>query len=384
MLDFSLSEEHEDFRKVLKDFSDKELLPNYLANSATTEFPFATLKKMGDLGVLGIGFPERFGGTGEDDPVLLGLATETLAYGDVNLASAPIQVGLVGAQLLHGSEEVQETYLPRVIAGEINLAIALTEPGSGSDASALRTTATRVPGGWRLTGEKTAISWALSATAALVYAREPGSARSKGVSCFLVDLASEGVSVRHMLGMGCLVLGWGSIHLDDVFVPDSHLVGEEGRGFQVAMNKFDFSRAALGLMCLGAAQQSLEEAAVYATQRETFGKPLSEYQGVTFPLAEHATYVEGARWVCYRALWLRGEGKSHTSLASMSKWWGPLVAKEAIEASMKIFGNLGYSAEFPLQQRFRDVMAYLTADGTAEIQKTIISKEIIARGTVSL
>ncbi|AMM21864.1 acyl-CoA dehydrogenase [Frondihabitans sp. PAMC 28766] len=384
MLDFSLSEEHEDFRKVLKEFSDRELLPNYLANSATTEFPFATLKKMGDLGVLGIGFPERFGGTGEDDPVLLGLATETLAYGDVNLASAPIQVGLVGAQLLHGSDEVQQAYLPRVIAGEINLAIALTEPGSGSDASALRTTATRVPGGWRLSGEKTAISWALSATAALVYAREPGSSRSKGVSCFLVDLASEGVSVRHMRGMGCLVLGWGSINLDSVFVPDSHLVGEEGRGFQVAMNKFDFSRAALGLMCLGAAQQSLEEAAVYATQRETFGKPLSEYQGVTFPLAEHATYVEGARWVCYRALWLRGEGKSHTSLASMGKWWGPLVAKEAIEASMKIFGNLGYSAEFPLQQRFRDVMAYLTADGTAEIQKTIISREIIARGTVSL
>ncbi|UFS58157.1 acyl-CoA dehydrogenase family protein [Subtercola endophyticus] len=384
MLDFSFSEDHEEFQKTLSTFARRELLPGYTARSASSEFPFALLKKIGDLGVLGIGLPERFGGTGEDDPVLLGIASEALAYGDVNLASAPIQVGLVGAQLLHGTEEVQQRYLPPVIAGEENLAIALTEPESGSDASALRTTARRVAGGWLLNGEKTAISWAMSASAALIYAREEGTTRSSGVSCFVVDLASEGVAVRHMIGMGCLPLGWGSITLDGVFVPDSHLIGEEGRGFQVAMNHFDFSRAAIGLMCLGAAEQSLEEAALYATQRSTFGKPISEYQGVSFPLAEQATYIEGARWVCYRALWLRQQDRPHTSLASMSKWWAPVVAKDAIEASMKIHGNLGYSAEFPLQQRFRDVMAYLVADGTAEIQKGIISKEILARKTVSL
>ena len=383
-LDFSLSPEQEDFRATLKAFSDKELLPNYLATSSSTEFPFATLKKIGELGVLGIGMPERFGGTGEDDPVMLGLATETLAFGDVNLASAPIQVGLVGAQLLHGTEEVQERYLPSVIAGEENLAIALTEPGSGSDASALRMTARRVPGGWRLSGEKTAISWAMSATAAVLYAREEGSSRSKGVSCFVVELSGEGVTRRHMMGMGCLPLGWGSIHLDNVFVPESNLIGTEGNGFRVAMNHFDFSRAALGLLCLGAAQQSLDEAAVYATQRETFGKPIATYQGVSFPLAEHATYIEGARWVCYRALWSRQQKRPHTSLASMSKWWGPVVAKNAIEAAMKIHGNLGYSAEFPLQQRLRDVMAYLVADGTSEIQLGIISKQILSSGSVSV
>jgi cyclohexanecarboxyl-CoA dehydrogenase len=384
MLDFSFSEEHEEFRATLRDFARKELLPGYATRSASIEFPFELLAKIGQLGVLGIGLPEKYGGLGHDDPVLLGIASEALAYGDVNLASAPIQVGLVGAQLLHGSEEVRERYLPPVIAGTENLAIALTEPGSGSDASAMRTTAKRVPGGWLLTGEKTAISWAMTASAALVYAREPGSSRSSGVSCFVVDLKSEGVSVHHMMGMGCLPLGWGSLHFDDVFVPDSHLIGEEGRGFQVAMNHFDFSRAAIGLMCLGAAEQSLEEAALYATQRETFGVPIAQYQGVSFPLAEHATYIEGARWICYRSLWLRQQNRSHTSLASMSKWWAPVVAKDAIEVAMKIHGNLGYSVEFPLQQRFRDVMAYLVADGTAEIQKGIISKEIIAKGTVSL
>lgn len=384
MIDFSFSADQEDFRDTLIAFSDKELLPHYRETSTSTDFPFATLKKLGDLGVLGVGLPEEFGGLGYDDPVLSGLIVETLSRGDVNLGSAPIQVGLTGAQLLYGTREVQERYLPGLVAGELNLAIALTEPGSGSDASALSTVARRVPGGWQLTGEKTAISWAMSAVAAVVYAREPGSSRSSGVSCFIVDLSLEGVTRSHLPGMGCLPLGWGSLHFDNVFIPDSCLIGQEGKGFQVAMQQFDYSRAAIGLMCIGAAQQSLEEAAVYATQREAFGKPIGEFQGVSHLLAEHATYLEGARWVCYRSLWSRQENRPHTSLASMSKWWGPVVAKNAIEAAMRIHGNLGYSTEFPLQQRFRDVMAYLSADGTAEIQKNIIGKEILRSGSVSL
>lgn len=150
------------------------------------------------------------------------------------------------------------------------------------------------------------------------------------------------------------------------------------------MNHFDFSRAALGLLCLGAAQQSLNEAVQYAKDRQTFGKPLTEYQGVSFLIAEHTTMLEAARWICYRALWLRATGQPHTALASMGKWWPPQVAKNAIEAAMRIHGNLGYAAEFPLQQRYRDVTAYLIADGTAEIQKRIIAGDVFRRGTVSL
>jgi cyclohexanecarboxyl-CoA dehydrogenase len=243
--------------------------------------------------------------------------------------------------------------------------------------------AREVKGGWTLTGEKTAISWAMHSSAALIYAREPGTTGSSGVSCYLVPLDADRVTVHHMPGMGCLPLGWGSIHLNDVFVPTSHLIGEPGRGFHAVMSHFDFSRAALGLLCLGAAQASLDEAAIYATQRRAFGKPIADFQGVSFPLAEHATYLEAARWVCYRALWLREQGKPHTSLASMSKWWPPTVAKDAIEAAMRIHGNLGYATEFPLQQRFRDVMAYLVADGTAEIQKRVIAKDILARQSTS-
>jgi cyclohexanecarboxyl-CoA dehydrogenase len=384
MVSFEFADEHEEFRKILQEFSERVLLPGYRERAASSEFPFDIYKKLGDLGMLGIGLPEQYGGTGHEDPILLGLATETLAYGDVNMAGIPVQIGLSGSQLALAAEEVRERYLPPLIAGEETIAIALTEPGSGSDAAGLRTTATPVPGGWRLNGEKTAISWAMNATVALVYAREGGSTRASGVSCFVVPLDSPGVGRSHMPGMGCLPLGWGALYFDDVFVPHSQIVGAEGRGFHAVMHHFDFSRAALGLLCLGAAKQSLEEAAVYAQQRQTFGKPIAEYQGVSFQLAEHATYLEGARWTCYRALWLRETGRPHTALASMSKWWAPVVAKNAIEASMRIHGNLGYSVEFPLQQRFRDVMAYLIADGTAEIQKKIIAKDIFNRGTVSL
>ncbi|MGH2604615.1 MAG: acyl-CoA dehydrogenase family protein, partial [Dehalococcoidia bacterium] len=127
------------------------------------------------------------------------------------------------------------------------------------------------------------------------------------------------------------------------------------------------------------AQSSVDEAARYALVRETFGKKIAEHQGVSFLLAEQATHLEAARWLCYRALWLRQTGQPHTALASMSKWWPPVVAKEAIEAAMRVHGNLGYATEFPLQQRYRDVMAYLIADGTAEIQKQIIAKDLFAR-----
>ena len=377
MVSFAFTEEQRAFSETLAEFSRKELLPGYRDRAASTEFPFGVLRRLGELGVLGIGLPEKYGGTGPEDPMLLGLATETLAYGDVNMASAPIQVGLIGSQLARATDEVQQRYLPPLIEGRETVAIALTEPGAGSDAAALTTVARPVPGGWRLSGEKTAISWACNAAAALVYARDPGTTRSAGVSCYLVPLDAPGVSVRHLPGMGCLPLGWGSIHLDDVFVAAPQLVGEPGGGFRSLLSHFDFSRAAIGLMCLGAAQASLDEAAVYATQRHAFGRPIGDNQGVSFLLAEHATYLEAARWLCYRALWLREQGEPHTSLASMSKWWPPVVAKDAIEASMRIHGNLGYATEFPLQQRFRDVMAYLVADGTAEIQKMVIAREIL-------
>jgi len=162
-------------------------------------------------------------------------------------------------------------------------------------------------------------------------------------------------------------------------VPEDHVVGEPGRGFAGAMEHFDFSRPALGLLCLGAAQASIDEACRWAVQRESFDRPLAAFQGVSFPLAEQATYMEAARWLCYRSLWAREAEEKHTHFAAMSKWWPPIVAKDAIETAIVTFGNLGYSTEMPLQQRYRDVASYLIADGTAGIQKRIIATSMMGK-----
>jgi cyclohexanecarboxyl-CoA dehydrogenase len=378
MISFEFTPEQEAFRKELRKFATTELAPRYAERAARTEYPFEAHRQLAEFGLLGIGLPEKYGGTGEPDPIMLGLAAETLAYGDVNVASAPVLTGLVAEQLAaQAQEELAAEYLPPLINGEIVAAIAVTEPGVGSDAANLACVARPADGGWRISGEKSAITLATSAAVALVYARDPGSVGHRGVSCYAVPLDAPGVTRGHMPAMGCAPLGWGTLSFDDVFVPATHLVGEPGRGFQGAMHHFDFSRPALGLMCLGAAQASIDEALAWAQQREAFGRPLAAFQGVSFPLAEHATEMEAARWLCYRALWARSAGHPHTDLAAMAKWWPPKVAKEAIETAWVTHGNLGYSAEMPLAQRLRDVSAYLVADGSAAIQKRIIATSLL-------
>jgi cyclohexanecarboxyl-CoA dehydrogenase len=379
VLSFDVSPDQHALAEVLDDFGRKVLLGSYRTRAASTDFFWGVQRTLGEMGVLGIGLPERYGGTGASpgDAVTLGLAAETLARADVNVAASPVQTGLVGAQLLDATPEVQERYLPPVIAGEEVLAIAVTEPSGGSDAAALRTVARPVDGGWLLSGEKIAVTWTMHATAALVYAREPGTQGARGIHCLLVPLDSPGVRTSAMPGMGCLPLGWGSMSFEEVHVPTSHLVGQPGQGLFAALEKFDFSRAALGLLCLGAAQASVDEAAAYACEREAFGKRIASYQGVSFALAEAQTFLDAARWQSYRALWLRDTGRPHRAEAAMSKWWAPTVASDAITAAMRVFGNLGYSCELPIQQRLRDVMSYFSADGSAEIQKRIIAVDMM-------
>ncbi len=383
MVSFAFTDEHEEFRKTLATFSDRVLLPGYRDRAASTDFPFDILKRIGDLGLLGIGLPEQYGGTGTEDPVLLGIATETLAYGDVNMASAPVQIGLVASQLALCRDEIQERYLPPLINGEQTIAIALTEPGSGSDASTLTTTATAVEGGWRLNGEKTAISWAMNATAALVYAREPGSSRARGVSCFVVPLDADGVSVSHMPGMGCLP--WVGKH-------------SSVRRLRSRVASRRRTRQGLSLGHGPLRLQSCGSRTDVPRRRETESGGSRRVRAATGDVRAAALRAPGTRVPIRRARHLfrrrsldllpgavlRETAQPHTALASMSKWWPPVVAKNAIEFAMRVHGNLGYSTESPLQQRYRDVTAYLVADGTAEIQKRIIAKDIFARGTVSL
>jgi cyclohexanecarboxyl-CoA dehydrogenase len=272
---------------------------------------------------------------------------------------------------------VQKRWLPAMIDGTAVVAFGLTEPEAGSDAASLRATARPVEGGWRITGEKNSVSHLQAAAATLIYARAPGSTRAAGVSAFLVEADRDGVTVGDFTDMGQLPVGRGTLYLDDVFVPSENLVGEEGRGFATVMGHFDYSRAAIGLQCLGAARVSLTETYKYVKERRAFGKPIAAFQGVSLPLAEHATLIEAARWLCFRTLWLRQMGLPHTAEAAMCKWWAPIVAKNAIEACLLTHGHYGWSDELPFQQRFRDVFGYQIGDGTAQIQKQIIATRLI-------
>jgi cyclohexanecarboxyl-CoA dehydrogenase len=377
-LSFDFTDDQEQFRQTVARFARERVAPGYLKRSNIRSYPMDLHAELGSLGILGIGFSEEFGGTGAEDPVMLGIACEELGAADVNLAAAPVTIGLTGAQLARGATPlVQKRWLPAMIDGTAVVAFGLTEPEAGSDAGSLRATARPVEGGWRVTGEKNSVSHLQAAAATLIYARAPGSTRAAGVSAFLVEADRDGVTVGDFTDMGQLPVGRGTLYLDDVFVPSENLVGEEGRGFATVMGHFDYSRAAIGLQCLGAARVSLTETYKYVKERRAFGKPIAAFQGVSLPLAEHATLVEAARWLCYRTLWLRQAGLPHTAEAAMCKWWAPVVAKNAIEACLLTHGHYGWSDELPFQQRFRDVFGYQIGDGTAQIQKQIIATRLI-------
>ncbi len=379
MLSFEFTEDQEAFRATLRTYAREKLLPGYGERAKHSQFPWEQHKELGEMGVLGIGLPEEYGGSGEPDFIALGIAAEELGYGDINVAStSATAAGLISSMLAeHGTQVVKDRYLERLVSGDVLVALALTEPDAGSDASALRTVAKPVDGGWLLSGEKTSITMSEAAEAAVVFAREPGTSRSEGISAFLVELDQEGVTRGTFDDMGLLPVGRGTIAMDEVFVPEENLLGDYGRGFGLVMANFDFSRATIGLHCLGAARASLEETSQYMLERTTFGKPLAAYQGLSFQIAEHYTYLEAARWLCYWTLWLRQTGQPHTAQASMSKWWPPRVALQAIESAITINGHTAWSDELPHQQRYRDVMSFLIADGTAEIQKLIIGREYI-------
>jgi cyclohexanecarboxyl-CoA dehydrogenase len=240
----------------------------------------------------------------------------------------------------------------------------------------MSTVAEPVPGGWRLRGEKTSVTGLPFAHVAIVFART-----DSGPSAFLVDLDDESVSRQRFRDPGLRPVGRGSVTFDSTFVPHERLLGEEGRGFAMVMHEFDYSRSLLGLMAIATAEAAIEMSAAYARERETFGKPIASYQGVTFPIAEHATHLEAARWLCYRALSLRMLGRPHTREAAMVKWWAPQIAVRAIEDCIVLHGHVGWSDEMPLQSMRRDVSSLLIGDGTPQIQKLIIARGIFGRET---
>jgi cyclohexanecarboxyl-CoA dehydrogenase len=214
----------------------------------------------------------------------------------------------------------------------------------------------------------------------VVFARTgPSGQRGKDISAFLVPLDLPRVTREPMDDMGTKAVGRGLAHFRDVRIPGDHLLGAEGRGFSQVMHGFDYSRALIGLQCLGCAQQTVDETWTYVTQREAFDRPLSVNQGVAFPLAEAETVLAAARLLCYRTLWRKDAGEPHTADAAMCKWWAPKVAYDAIGQCLLLHGQYGYRTDRPIEQRLRDVLGLQIGDGTAQIMKLVIARQKLGR-----
>jgi cyclohexanecarboxyl-CoA dehydrogenase len=383
-MDFAFNPEQQLLRQTLADFAARELAPHYLARDNDADLPREIVRKLGDLGLCAPMVETNHGGQALDY-VALGIAHEEIARADFNAAYVLLLSALVGAIVAaHGNEDQKTAILPAICRGEVVPALGVTEPGGGSDAAHVKLAARRDGDGYVLDGEKTSISFASWADTALVMVRTGTADQgAHGVSAFYVDLKSPGVSRNRFKDLGSRAIGRGQIFFDGVRVPAAARIGSEGKGFVQVMQGFDFSRSLIGLMCIGAAQQSVDETCKYVVDRQAFGGSLARFEGVSFPLAEAAVKLRAARLLCYEALWLKDRGEPHGWVAAGAKWWAPELAAQVLHQCVLLHGHLGFSMDLPHQQRMRDVIGLEIGDGTAQIMKLLVARALlgnVARG----
>lgn len=377
---FDPSDEQCSVRDAVRKFARAELAPGYLERAQSDEFPWELHRRIASLGAFGLLAGPDHNPLPHEDFVAAGLVVEELAYADFNLANAAIPVMLMASLIAaHGADAVRRQWLDPLVAGDAYVALGLTEPDTGSDVTAIRTKAVAEGDGYVISGEKTSVTMLAHAQAIVLVADTVRDGNRVGASTFLVPLDLPGVHRSMIADTGWRPMGRGVLHLDGVRVPADALLGAEGAAFRSVLGGFDFTRPLLALTGIGCAQVSVDETAAYLEERQVFGSPLARFEGASFPLAEHATHLEAARLLCYSALWRRSTGREHTALAAMTKWYGPKQAGEAVHDCLLLHGNYGYSCELPFEQRMRDVLAVEIADGTAQIQKIIIARELFGR-----
>ncbi|GAA4011412.1 cyclohexanecarboxyl-CoA dehydrogenase [Actimicrobium antarcticum] len=365
-------------------FAVGRVAPGFLERDTTRVLDRTLMREMGQMGFIAPELPEQSGGQGLGC-LAAGVIHEEIARADLSLSYINLLASLNGQILAHhGKPEVVQHWLKKLTQGEALIAIALTEPRGGSDAGSLRLKMERVGDHYVLNGEKTSISAADQADAAVVFART-GTVESgaHGVSAVLVPMDLPGITRNRFDCHGQRAIGRGSLFFENVKVPVDHLLGQEGKGFVQVMQGFDFSRALIGLQVLAVARVALEETWEYVAQRHSFGQPLSAFQGVSHPLAEWDTQVVAARLLCLQTLWLKDKGAPHTAEAAMCKWWGPKLAYDVIHQCLLMFGHGGYDHGL-MEQRLRDVLGFQIGDGTAQIMKTIVARTRAGRAAVPI
>ncbi|MCA1832363.1 MAG: acyl-CoA dehydrogenase family protein [Actinomycetota bacterium] len=377
-MDFDLTPEQELLRKTARDFADREIAPVARDYDRNEQFPWDIVEKMKPLGFLGAPIPEEYGGMGLD-AVSYCLVLEELARADSSVRSiVSVNCSLVGTTIAKwGTEEQKQTWLPKISSGEALGCFGLTEPGSGSDAASLRSSARRDGDDWILNGTKMFITNGTVAGLAIIMAQTEPSLGSKGIAAFLVPTTTPGFAANEIHGkLGLRASSTAELVLEDVRVPNSTMLGGIGDGMKVALSALDNGRVGLGASCVGLAQACLDAALVYSKQREQFGKPIASFQLIQEMLSDMFVEVEAARLLVWRAAALKDKGVKNTLEASVAKFYASEAAVKCANLAIQVHGGYGYIDEYPVGKYLRDARVTTLYEGTSQVQKLIIGRHL--------
>ena len=378
-MDFALSAQHEEIRRTVRDFAEREIVPiaNDLERNGT--FPHYIIRKAADLGLLGVPYPEEVGGTGLDS-LAYAITIEELsrASGSVGIiVSAHTSLGC-NPVFLAGTDEQKERYLRPMASGQVLGAYGLTEPGAGSDSRGTRTRAHLDGDAWVLNGSKRFITNAGVAGTYIVTALTDREAESGHISAFIVEADAPGFSIGRMEEkMGLHASNTGELIFTDCRIPAANLLGEEGEGDKLFLKTLDGGRIGIGAMALGLAQAAYEAASAYAKERHQFDRPIASFQGVAFKIADMATQIVAARLMIYRAAWLKDSGRPYTTESAMGKLFASEVARQVTNDAIQVHGGYGYITEYKVERYLRDAKLTEIGEGTSEIQRLVIARNLL-------
>ncbi|MGF1472581.1 MAG: acyl-CoA dehydrogenase family protein [Rubrobacteraceae bacterium] len=383
-MDFNLGEEHRAVRSRTAEFADRELAPRAAELDRQDRVPFEALESMADEGFMGLCVPEEYGGAGSDF-LSYALMLEEISRADAGVgATLAVHTSAATLPILeYGTEDQRRRWVPELARGEKIGCFALTEPETGSDTAAIRATAERADGGYRLTGHKQWITNGRIAATMVVFARATGGA-TEGVTAFIVNVGAEGISFgKHAKKMGVISATTDDVLLDGVFVPEEDRLGDEGRGLGVALGTLDGGRIGISAQAVGIAEAAFRYARDYAAERTTFGKPIAEHQAIAFKLADMQTRIRAARLLTYEAAWMKDEGLRHTEAGARAKLYASQVANEVTHEAVQVLGGHGYMKDHPVERHYRDARVTEIYEGTSEIQRLVISRGILREITDS-
>jgi alkylation response protein AidB-like acyl-CoA dehydrogenase len=380
-MDFELNEEQRLVRDMVHDLAQNEIAPRAAQVDKTEEFPAENIRKLAELDLMGLPYPEAYGGGG-GDYLSYAIAVEEIARACGSTAlvyAAHISLGC-GPIYSFGTEDQKQKWLPLLCSGQGLGAFGLTEPEAGSDAGATRTTAVRDGDYYVLNGSKMWITSGAIAEVVNCTAKTDPEAGTRGITCFLVEKGMPGfIPGKNEPKMGLKGSVTSALSLEDCRVPAANLLGEEGEGFKQMLITLDGGRISIGAMALGLAQAALDEAIRYARERVQFGQPIAKFQAIQWMLADMATEIDAARLMVYRAAALKDAGKRFTKEAAMAKLYASEAAERAAFKALQIHGGYGYSREYPVERIYRDQRLCSIGEGTSEIQRLVIARQVLGK-----